>query len=151
MSISGYYKEWKKLLAAQEEERKVLIAHGIPVEDIEKIHQEDCETWKADRVYRIHNTISIDVIGEEELSSKLLQWNGLETFDDMNLGFLDLIENDKLYMALKSLKPDELALVEACLINDVRQEDYAASIGKSQSAVSRRLERIKEKIIKFLK
>lgn len=51
--------------------------------------------------------------------------------------FLDAIENEQLFAALKALKDDDIELIEACWINGVSQKEYAAFVGKGQAAISK--------------
>ena len=150
MSISQYYKERDKLLADQREERATLLAHGVSAEDIDKMHETDYEAWKANRVYAIRNRTSAEELGEEALSLLWLRRNESNDPSKIIYGFLDSIENEKLFAVLKELKPDDLAMVEACLVNGVTQEEYAVIVGKSQSAIARKLGRIKKKLISAL-
>ena len=147
MSISQYYKERDKLLADQREERATLLAHGVSAEDIGKMHEADYEAWKANRVYAIRNRTSAEELGEEALSILWLRRNQSDDPIETICGFLDSIGNEKLLAVLKRLKPDDLAMVEACLVNGMTQTEYAASIGKNQSTIARKLGRISEKIV----
>jgi hypothetical protein len=151
MSISRYYRERDKLLAAQKAERDILLSHGIEADEIDRLHQKDYEAWKADRVYANHNSTSAEEIGETALSFAWLRRNHAAEPDELFGGILDSIENGKLLAALQALDPNDLALVEACLINGITQDDYAASIGKSRSAVTRKLGRIKDKLAAAIK
>lgn len=143
MSIASYYKERDKLFVKQKMERGVLLAYGIAAEDIDKLHHDDYETWKADRIYVNHNTTSSEEVGEEALSLVCLRRNPCNESYETIGSFLDSIENDKLLTALKALDQNELAMVEACLINGIKQKEYAVFVGKGQAAVSKKLTRIK--------
>jgi DNA-directed RNA polymerase specialized sigma24 family protein len=151
VSISRYYRERDKLLAAQKEERAILLAHGVKAEDIDKLHSADYDAWKANRVYANHNSISADEIGEEALTFAWLNRNRAAQPDELICGFLDSIGNEKLLAVLQALTPADLALVEACLVNGVTQEEYAAIVKKSRSAITRKLGRIKIKIAAAIK
>ena len=151
MSISQYYKGRDKLLADQRKERATLLAHGISAEDIDKMHKADFEAWKANRVYAIRNRTSTEELGEEALSLLWLRRNQSDDPIEIIGVFLDSIGNEKLLAVLKALKPDDLAMVEACLVNGVTQDEYAVSIGKKQSSVARKLGRIKAKLAAAIK
>ena len=146
MSISRYYRERDKLFAAQKEERAILLAYGVDAANIDAMHTTDYEAWKADRVHAIHNTTSSEELGEDALSILWLRRNHSTEPHELIGGFLDSIENENLLAVLKALKPDDLAMVEACLVNGITQEEYAVSIGKKQSAIARKLGRIKAKL-----
>lgn len=146
MSIASYYKERNKLLTEQKVERTILIIHGISTEDIDKLHHDGYKAWKADRVYAMHNTTSSDELGEEALSMVYQRRNSYDEPYEAIGGFLDSVENDKLFAALKALNSDELELVEACLIEGMNQKEYAAIVGKGQAAISKKLNHIKIKL-----
>jgi UDP-N-acetylmuramoylalanine-D-glutamate ligase len=151
MSISSYYKEKKQFLAEQKKERTILLIYGCESEEVKKMHSEDYEAWKADRIYKIHNSTSAEELGEESLSLAWLSRNQSNEFSEDVGSFLDSIRNEILLTALMAFDPEDLALIEACWINGVSQTEYAACIGKKRCAVSRKLGRIKKKLAILLK
>jgi hypothetical protein len=153
MSISTYYKERNALMKRLEQERQTLLAAGVSEADIFDAHfgdkDSDYELWKADRIYALHNPVSASELSDDTLSLFRARYEGTSSGEPEVGNWFDQIENPKLVAALKTLTPDEFAMVEACWINGVSQEDYAKSIRRKQSSVSERLGRIKKKIKKF--
>ena len=150
MNISEYYRGKRALIARQKEERELMLAAGIDSGSIQELHDADYKAWKADRVYWSHNEDPFEEGGrfmyEESFSN-----GAIKRIDGEKEGFLSLIDNKKLNQALRKLKPDELALIEACLLNGVSQVDFARQIGCTPQCVNMRLTRIKERIKKYLK
>ena len=146
MHIPQYYQERDKLFAEQRAERKILLAHGIPLDEIKKLHAEDYKRWKANRIYALRNKTSAEEIGELSLS---LAWqrrnHSSDPFEETG-SFLDTIGNQSVLTVLKALSAEDLAMVEACLVKGMKQKDYADLVGKSRTAITRKLLRIKGKI-----
>jgi len=146
MSIASYYKSKNVLLTKQEQEREIMLAAGIDPFEIKQFHDEDYRAWKADRIYGNHNTEPLNIHVKKTDNQSGIEVS-IGRIDMQFGGFLGSIESKKLYHTLRGLKPDELALLEACVINGVTQKEYAAHIGRSCSSVNERLNRL----LKYLK
>jgi DNA-binding CsgD family transcriptional regulator len=139
MNIQKYYQERNSLFAGLERERQQLLAAGISEADIFRAHIEDYKAWKADRVYVIHNSVSADELGEEALAL-LRERSGRTSSNEPEIGgLLHNIEDPGLLAVLRSLSAADLKMVEACYVNGISQEEYADSIGRTQSYVSKHL------------
>ena len=138
-----------ELLKKFEEECEVLLAAGKELAEIQDLHKKDFDAWKADRIFFIHNRKPLEVLSEKperypEIDECVIN------LDVKFEGFIGLIENDAVYQALKELTTEELALIEACVILEISQKEYADRIGRAYSSVSERLNRILNRLKKNL-
>jgi len=140
MSVTGYESK-KAFLKRLTEETESMLAAMIKPDEILEYYDEEYKVWKADRIYRIHNSEPLDIYMEKPGAKSGIE-NCIKSIDEQLDGYLGSIENEKLYHALRGLKVDDLALVEACVIKGVPQKEYAARIGRSNSTVNERLKRI---------
>ncbi len=151
MSISKYYKGRDKLFSDQKAEREIMLAHGISAEKISELHEEDYKRWKANRVFEKHNNISTENLSEETLAIAWAQQNNQTNPYDCSGDFLDSIGDKNLLAILRELPPEDLIMVQRCWSDGVTHSEYAASIGKSRSAITRKLLRIQKKTIANIK
>jgi len=150
MSISSYYKSKKALFKKQGQEREIMLATGIDPLEIKEFHDEDYRAWKADRIYGNHNTEPLNIRVKKTDNQSDIEVS-IGRIDMQSGGFLGSIESEKLYHALRGLKADDLALLEACVIKGVKQKEYAARIGRSCSSVNERLNRLLAYLKKIIK
>jgi hypothetical protein len=150
MGIAKYYKELGTLQDSQKKERALMLAHGVTDADIGKLHEIDFSMWKADRNYALHKSASTEEIGEDAMSLAWLRRNHAGGPDGTG-GFFDSIGNAGLLAALRGLAPGDLALIKACWVDGATHEEYAAQIGKSRSAVTQKLERLRRKFQAIMK
>jgi DNA-directed RNA polymerase specialized sigma subunit len=147
MNASQYYRERNRLRKEHLEERELLLAHGISEEEIADLHQADLRAFNGERQYQ-RNTVSLDGLsaaGVNPLAGLACQASA-DALDRVG-GFLEQIESEQLYYALKVLKKEDLDLVEAVCFGGMRIGEYADQIGVSAQAVSKRM----KKILKNLK
>lgn len=145
MSIASYYKEKEKLLAEQQAERKILLAHGVSSDEIDWLHDEDYKSWKANRIFILRNITATGQFSEEALLH-IRSRRSLVDEPYAASSFLDHISNKKLLDALRALKPCDRDLIKACLIDGATHEEYALRIKKSRPAITRKLMRIKKRL-----
>jgi len=146
MKSIHYPKARARRLKEQQAEREVLLAHGISKEDIDMLHTYDLEALRGERNYHRHNYSLAeleDCYGE--LRTELINAPAEDPFANVG-GLLEQIENDKLFLALKALKAEDLALVMAVIVNGTQISEYAQDIGVRQPTVTKKMQRILKKL-----
>ena len=146
MSIASYYADRAKLFAEFEQEATLMLAQGISAEAIAELHRADYETWKKNRNYNLHKQTPLDDYAEnsEDDTRNVLDEPRYAQHDDQESAFVlaEQIENPKLYRVLKSLKPNELELLEADVNGGLTQGEYAGMKGVTQQTVQAKLKRL---------
>ena len=158
----NYNAELMKFKAWQEEQERILSEAGMSKKDIKMIKDKDWEVFKGERTFCIHNislesTIPQNDGGDDCESDKYRDkqvyrrsYNDSH-FKDSKEDWLENIEDEKLYKALKTLEPYQLDLVYSVYECNMTINDYAIREGVSVSAISHRHSNIIKKIKKFLK
>ena len=130
------WKLWK------EKEEKILRDNGVSEDTIEAIRLYDRQAFNSDRRYyeRVQETGTyLDELAEDTTQPEV------KTVED----FLDSIENQHLYQVL--IKVDRLTLQIALMkIQGYSTREIAVYLDITEKAVYRRMDRLKEKLKKFL-
>ena len=139
----NYGREEKKWRLWKEAEEKQLRGLGVDEDTIEKLHTYDWAVFNSDRrYYRRLKEVGTYL---EEFAEDAAQPE-VRTVED----FLDSIENQKLYQVL--IKVDRLTLQIAVMkMQGYSTHEIAPRLNITEKAIYRRLDRLKEKIKKFLK
>lgn len=131
-------KKWRLWKANQE---KMLRQLGVDEEKILALRQYDWEVFKSDRRFMEPLTNDNSAI---YLAAASEEREEVESVDKL----LDLIENKQLYDVLA--KQDRITLKIALLkMQGYKAREIAEQLSLSEKAVYRRMDRLKEKIIKF--
>lgn len=64
--------------------------------------------------------------------------------------FADPTDEERLHAAIRQLSPDQQEMVQAIYFENISVNDYAARLGVTQSAISHRLQTMKEKLKRLL-
>ena len=116
---------------------------GVSEDAIEQLRIHDWAIFNSDRRYyeKLQETGTyLEEVAESDLPSEV------KTVDD----FLDSIENERLYRGL--IEVDRLTLKAALLkIQGFSYREIALQLGMTEKSVYRRMDRLKEKLKKFLK
>ena len=135
-------KEERKWRLWKEAEEKKLRSLGVSEDTIERLRIHDWAIFNSDRRYyeKLQEAGTyLEEVAESEPQSEV------KTVDD----FLDSIENDRLYKIL--IEVDRLTLQAALLkIQGYNYREIALRIGVTEKSVYRRMDRLKEKLKKFL-
>ena len=136
-------KEERKWRLWKEAEEKKLRSLGVSEDAIERLRIHDWAIFNSDRRYyeRLQEAGTyLEEVAESDLQSEV------KTVDD----FLDSIENDRLYKIL--IEVDRLTLQAALLkIQGYSYREIALRLGVTEKSVYRRMDRLKEKLKKFLR
>ena len=136
-------KEERKWRLWKEAEEKKLLSLGVSEDTIERLRIHDWAIFNSDRRYyeKLQEAGTyLEEVAESEPQSEV------KTVDD----FLDSIENDRLYKIL--IEVDRLTLQAALLkIQGYNYREIALRLGVTEKSVYRRMDRLKEKLKKFLR
>lgn len=138
---------------------KVCLEHGAPSEMISSIIAFDHEVVKGNRRYKEHTEkMPKESIldGEQTRISKRVCKQYLaafsvedEQFQDDIFGWLNSIEDPRLYAGLKSLSDEQIELIYRTYEKGMTFAEYARAKGISKAAVSQRHRVIVNKLKKF--
>lgn len=138
----NYGKEERKWRLWKEAEEKQLRNLGVGEDAIEQLHKHDWTVFKSERRYyqKLQNAGTyLEEVTEAEQPSEL------KTVED----FMNSIENQQLYQVLMTV--DRLSLQIAVMkIQGYSTRETASYLGITEKAVYRRMDRLKEKLKKFL-
>ena len=133
-------RNWRLWKEAEETKMREL---GVSEDVIEQLRIHDWAIFNSDRRYyeKLQETGTyLEEVAESDLPSEV------KTVDD----FLDSIENERLYRGL--IEVDRLTLKAALLkIQGFSYREIALQLGMTEKSVYRRMDRLKEKLKKFLK
>lgn len=133
------WKQWKDM------EEKKMRALGVSEEVIEKLRIQDWEDFKKERNYREHQFPNSDVV---EASMETV--SGLEEFPIHTVPeLLQSIEDEQLFRLLLSVDKETLQIVLFKML-DIPTEEIAAKLGITPNAIYLRINRLKEKMKKFM-
>lgn len=139
----NYGREEKKWRLWKEAEEKQLRSLGVSEDTIEQLHTHDWAVFNSDRRYyrRLQDAGTyLEEVVEDATQPEV------KTVED----FLDNIENQQLYQVL--IKVDRLTLqIVVMKIQGYSTHEIAPRLSITEKAIYRRLDRLKEKIKKFLK
>ena len=139
----NYGREERKWRLWKEAEEKQLRNLGVNEDTIEQLHTYDWEVFNSDRRY--YRRLKDEGTYLEEVVEDTTQPE-VKTVED----FLDNIENQQLYQVL--IKVDRLTLqIVVMKIQGYSTHEIAPRLNITEKAIYRRLDRLKEKIKKFLK
>ena len=135
---------------------------GMPEEDIEAIHRLMLDILNNDRRFYVH-TQSYDGLqfadGDEadEGRSPLLDKFGerLSVFQAGicewdRLAWIDDIDTPEIVIWLKSLKEDDIFMLTLLVADGMKQREVAKVLEKHDSAISRKMKRLRESLTKVL-
>lgn len=136
-------KEEKKWRLWKEAEEKKLRSLGVSEDTIEKLRTHDWAVFNSDRrFYRRLKDIDtyLERVAEDAIQPEI------KTVED----FMDNIENQWLYQVL--IKVDRLTLqIILMKIHGLSTREIASHLDITEKAVYRRMDRLKEKLKKFIK
>lgn len=139
----NYGREERKWRLWKEAEEKQLRNLGVSEDTIEQLHTHDWAVFNSDRRY--YRRLKDAGTYLEEVVEDTTQPE-VKTVED----FLDNIENQQLYQVL--IKVDRLTLqIVVMKIQGYSTHEIAPRLNITEKAIYRRLDRLKEKIKKFLK
>lgn len=134
-------KEERKWRIWKEAEEKQMRSLGVDEDTIEKLRIHDWAIFNSDRRY--YEKLQDAGTYLEEVAEDTAQ-SEVKTVE----GFLDSIENQRLYQVL--IKVDKLTLeIGLMKLNGYSVREIAVYLGITEKAVYRRMDRLKEKIKKF--
>ena len=139
----NYGREEKKWRLRKEAEEKKLRSLGVSEDTIEKLRTHDWAVFNSDRrFYRRLKDIDtyLERVAEDAIQPEI------KTVED----FMDNIENQWLYQVL--IKVDRLTLqIILMKIHGLSTREIASHLDITEKAVYRRMDRLKEKLKKFIK
>ena len=139
----NYGREEKKWRLWKEAEEKKLRSLGVSEDTIEKLRTHDWAVFNSDRrFYRRLKDIDtyLERVAEDAIQPEI------KTVED----FMDNIENQWLYQVL--IKVDRLTLqIILMKIHGLSTREISSHLDITEKAVYRRMDRLKEKLKKFIK
>lgn len=156
--INGY--ERKKFEAKMKKQAEEYRAVGMTEEQIQQIQEFDLAQFNSDRRYYEHTQefpdSSFDDGDGDEGQSPLyerfreLLTVSIEVYDDgSRYGWVETIENPKLYRCVKQLSQEQLELITLQVFDGLKRSEIAKSMGISASAVTQRFQTIEKIFEKF--
>ena len=157
--INGY--ETKKFEAKMKKQAEEYRALGMTEEQIQKIQDFDRAQFNSDRRYYEHtqefpNSSFDDGEGDEGQSPLYKRfWDlltvGIDEFSDgSRYGWVESIENPKLYRGIKQLNSEQIELITLKVFDGLKKSEIAKSMGITPSAVTQRFDTIENFLEKFL-
>ena len=153
-------KERKNFIKKQKKLYKEYLAAGMTEEQIKNIYEYDLNVYRNKRREAIH-TQKFDFdsaeFDDKETDNPLFQKflekiSALPDYSDTSrFGWIEEVENDNLAKALKSLSKKELEILTEWLVESISQREIANRQGVKESAISRKIDRLKKYFEKFLK
>ena len=153
-------KERKEFIKKQNKLRKTYLAAGMTEEQIKEIYEYDLSEFNSNRRESEH-TQKFDFdsakFDDKETDNPLFQKfleriSALPEYSDTSrFGWIEEVENDSLAKALKTLSKKELEILTEWLVESVSQREIANRQGVKESAISRKIDRLKKYFEKFLK
>lgn len=137
----NYFYEKRKLDEYWRKESKLMREAGLTEDEILQMYLYDVAWFKNCRRFAAHNNLcAFDDTDDNSIT--VLYEEGLETSFD-----LELIDDTKLYFALKKLRPSDYDL----LIKHIVYEIPVKEIAKQQGCTSNNINKKLKRILKFLK
>lgn len=153
-------KERAKFEMEQAKKRKEYLAAGMTEEQIKALYEFDLE-WYRGRRREAKHTQRLDIEafdddGDDEsknpLYKKFLHCFSKEDkyFENDRYAWIEEIENEKLYEAVKSLTATDIEVLTCYLYDGLTQRDIAEKLEVNQSNISRRIIRLEKLLKNFL-
>ena len=152
-------KERAKFEKEHEKLRKEYLAAGMTEKQIQDIFEYDWAEYRRTRNEAIH-TQELDFDSAEfddketdnPLYKKFLSAISVtvDYSDSSRFGWIEGIENEKLYRAITSLSESDLELLTKIVIDELNQPEIARMENVSQQAISKKIMRIKKILEKRL-
>ena len=146
----------------QARKRKEYLAAGMTEEQIQVLREID-EDWYRSRRREARHTQRLNIFafdeddGDDEAKNPLLK-KFLHNFsvedkhwENDRFGWIEEIEDKKLYIAISSLKDDDKEILTMLLYDGMKQTDIAEQKGVKKAAISRKIGRLKDFLKKFCK
>lgn len=160
--INNYGYNRKKMEKEFAELAAICRTDGMPEEKIEVIHRLMLDILNNDRRFYVH-TQSYDGLqfadGDEadEGRSPLLDKFGeqlsvrqAEICEWDRLAWIDDIDTPEIVIWLKSLDEGDILMLTLIVVDDMRQREVARALEKHDSAISRKIKRLRESLLKVL-
>ena len=154
-------KERAKVEKEQAEKRKKYLAAGMTEEEIQTLLNFDKNYFRSQRREATHTQrLNISAFAESErveepknpLLKKFLHSLTVEDkhFEGDRYGWIEEIENKKLYLAIKSLSNADKELLTQYIFDGLTQTEIAEIEGVTNVVICKKIKRIKEFLKKFL-
>lgn len=152
----------QRILFEREQERKhkEYLAVGMTEEQIQAMREFDERCYNSRRREAEHtqelNMTAFDDGGDDEaknpLYKKFLHNFTVEDkhFDNARFGWIEEIEDKRLYIAVKSLSDADKEILTMLLYDGMKQKDIAEQKGIKKAAISRKIRRLKNFLKNFL-
>lgn len=148
-----FNEKWKRLY---EEYKKA----GMTEQMIQEMYDLDWDEFKRERVFARHNQYMGPYINENDefvrdegqniLLEKFIEHLTVsDVYFDKGFGWIEEIDSEPLYKALKSLSEDQLEILTEYVFQKNTQKEIAENLGISQPALSQQIATIKKIIKKF--
>ena len=154
-------KERLKFFAEQDKLAKEYRKAGMTEEQIKVMFDYDYEAFKKERVFCEHN-IPIVLKGfggkDTQMDESDMVYLNMEkfmaktdTYDPADkYGWVEKVQDAKLYEALKNFSEKEIELMALYFIEGYTLQEIAEIRGNSKQAVSKKIEKLKKNLKKFL-
>ena len=160
--MSGFYYGYHRMRLEEEFSRMAEYCREkeFPEEKIEEIHKLLLDILNNERRYRIH-TQSYGVFPNEEDTredSNPLLKNFLEAFSVTQeeiscwgrMAWIDDLDTPEIIEWVKSLGEEDIQLLTLLVVDGKKQTEIARLLGKHDSAISRKIKKLRESLAKVL-
>lgn len=151
MNMGRIYKQFEK---EQEELKRKYLAAGMTEVQVKEMYENDKYRLDRDIAYqrRTQPLFGDDGDFEEDSQNSLLKKFSdtlcieMEPTQSTHLWWIDEIKNESLLRNLLRLSSDELELIDQLVFQELTQEEISELSGKSQSAISQKINTIRKKL-----
>ena len=141
----NYAREKKKFDSEWEKKEKWYRESGMSEDAIQEMFEEDWKTFKADRIYYLHNTVSLtDSLAEHIPCDDTYE----ETFVPDDCGLINAINSPEMVRELRRLSKDDIQIMELRMKGKT-QGEIAAIMKCTQPNIAKKIRRIKKILKKF--
>lgn len=160
--INNYGYNRKKMEKEFAEIAAICRADGMPEESIEAVHRLLLDILNNDRRFYVH-TQSYDGLqfadGEEAEEGRLplldkftdqLSVIQVEICEWQRMAWLDDIDTPEIVIWLKSLSDDDIFMLTLLVVDGMKQTEVAKALEKHDSAISRKMKRLRKSLAKVL-
>lgn len=140
--------------------REVYSAAGMTEEQIQELYEFDLQNFRLRRTEALHTqNLQISAFDEDEtgneaknpLLKKFIDKLSIEDkhFESESFGWIENIENKKLYEKIRSLPKKDKELLTLLFIDGYKQTEIASKMGVKKAAVCRKVNRLKNILKSF--
>lgn len=150
--LFNYFSEWKKFVKEWKEKEEACIRAGMSKEAIQRLYEDELNDFRKQRIYCLHNE-SLEALEENQNPRYMesIRFEDTVYSDDQRYGWIEELEDEQLYRAVKRLKKEDLEVLTLWALECYSATEIAKIQRVSQQAVSKRLAKIRNSLKKAMK